>query len=332
MRKTILVTGGAGYIGSHVVMQLLKRGYFPVTYDNLSEGDKWAVVGGDLIIGDLADTEKLNETFSKYEIDAIMHFAASAYVGESMRNPRKYFQNNVANTINLLNVASDHHVKHFIFSSSCATYGMPAEIPITEEHPQVPINPYEESKLMVEKILSWYSRVYGLKYVSLRYFNAVGTDPEGELGQVHELEIDLIPRVLRAAQDSRKHAEIYGTDYDTSDGTCMRDYIHVTDLADAHLLALEYLRSGGKSDVFNVGNETGYSVKEVSHVAKKVTQQEIHTKEAARRPGDPSVLIAASGLARRFLGVQPRVGNLLDIIETAWKWLRACCLRNVYRT
>jgi len=322
MRKTILVTGGAGYIGSHVVMQLLKRGYFPVTYDNLSEGHKWAVVGGDLIIGDLADTEKLNETFSKYEIDAIMHFAASAYVGESMRNPRKYFQNNVANTINLLNVASGHHVKYFIFSSSCATYGMPAEIPITEEHPQVPINPYGESKLMVEKILSWYSRVYGLKYVSLWYFNAAGADPEEELGEAHDPEIHLIPRVLQAALDSRKHVEIYGTDYDTPDGTCIRDYIHVTDLAEAHLLALEYLCSSGKSDVFNLGNEKGCSVREVIDTAKKVTGREIHVKEAPRRPGDPPVLIAASEKARSILGWQPKFENLSDIIETAWKWLR----------
>ena len=322
MIGTILVTGGAGYIGSHVVKQLLGHSYFPVTYDNLSEGHKWAVVGGDLVVGDLADTEKLKETFSKYEIDAIMHFAASAYVGESMRNPRKYFQNNVANTINLLNVALDYHIKHFIFSSSCATYGMPMEIPITEQHLQNPVNPYGESKLMIERILEWYSRIYSLKFVSLRYFNAAGADPDGEIGEAHDPETHLIPLVLQTALGDRDHVDIYGTDYDMSDGTCIRDYIHVTDLAEAHLLALEYLRSGGKSDVFNLGNGTGYSVKEVIDTAREVTGREIQAKEVQRRPGDPPVLIAASEKARETLGWHPKFENLADIIETAWKWTR----------
>lgn len=329
--KTILVAGGAGYIGSHAVKQLLKHGYFSVTYDNLSEGHKWAVVGGDLVVGDLADTEKLRETFSKYEIDAIMHFAGSAYVGESMQNPRKYFRNNVSNTINLLDVALDHHIQYFIFSSSCATYGMPVEIPITEEHPQAPVNPYGESKLMVEKILAWYSRIYGLRSVSLRYFNAAGADPDGEMGEAHDPETHLIPLVLQAALGDREHIEVYGTDYDTADGTSIRDYVHVTDLAEAHLLALEYLCSCGKSDAFNLGNETGYSVRQVIDVAEKVTQQEIHVKEAPRRPGDPPVLIAASEKARKVLGWQPKLESLSDIIETAWRWSREYDLRNVHR-
>jgi len=330
--RIILITGGAGYIGSHAVKQLLGHGYFPVTYDNLSEGHKWAVIGGDLVVGDLADTEKLEETFSNYEIDAIMHIAGNAYVGESMQNPRKYFRNNVLNTINLLDMALDHHIQYFIFSSSCTTYGIPVEIPITEEHPQIPSNPYGESKLMIERILEWYSRIYGLKYVSLRYFNAAGADPDGEIGEAHDPETHLIPLVLQAALEDRGHIAVYGRDYDTPDGTCIRDYIHVTDLAEAHLLALEYLRSGGKSDVFNLGNGTGYSVKEVIDVAKKVTQQEIHAKEAPRRPGDPPVLIADSEKARRILGWQPRFENLSDIIETAWRWSREYVLRNVHRT
>jgi UDP-glucose 4-epimerase len=249
-----------------------------------------------------------------------MHFAAFTYVGESVEDPQKYYMNNVKNTLNLLQVMLEENVKRFVFSSTCATYGNPVEIPITENHPQNPINPYGRGKLIVEQILKDYSDAYGLKYASLRYFNAAGADPDCEIGELHDPETHLIPLVLDAASAKREDIKIFGTDYDTPDGTCIRDYIHVTDLADAHILALEYLNRGGNSDVFNLGNGSGFSVKEVIETARKITGKQIKEIEVERRPGDPPILIGSSKKAMEILKWKPKYHDLSQIIETAWKW------------
>jgi UDP-glucose 4-epimerase len=318
--KNILVAGGAGYIGSHMVLALLEKGYNPVTYDNLSEGHKDAVHGGILIEGDLADSEKLKEVFASYDIAAVMHFAGSCYVGESMTNPRKYYENNVINTYNLINAMQEANISSFIFSSSCAVYGIPAENPITEGHPQNPINTYGNTKLITEKILHDYARAYNFDSISLRYFNAAGADPEGRTGERHEPETHLIPNVIAAALGINDAVKIFGKDYDTPDGTCIRDYIHVSDLAQAHLLALEKLLTGYRTDYFNLGNGSGYSNQEVVETVKKVSGKQFKVEMVSRRAGDPPVLVGSSAKVKKELGWKPQYSELDKIIETAWNW------------
>lgn len=316
----ILIVGGAGYIGAHVNKELNLQGYETVVFDNLSFGHrdfvKWGLFEG----GDLGDIEEIRRLFKKYPIEAVMHFAAFTYVGESVENPQKYYLNNLRNTLNLLEVMLEEEVKNFVFSSTCATYGTPEEIPITEKHPQKPINPYGKGKLMVEQILADYSQAYDFNYVSLRYFNAAGADPDAEIGELHQPETHLIPLTLDAAAGRREDIRIFGTDYPTPDGTCIRDYIHVLDLADAHIKALKYLQKGEKSDVFNLGNGQGFSVREVIETTQNVTGREIKVKEVERRPGDPPILVGSSSKAQNILGWQPAYRDLDRIIQTAWKW------------
>lgn len=319
-QDAILIVGGAGYIGSHVNKLLSSLGYKTIVFDNLSCGYKDFVKWGEFILGDLSDKEQLKLCFRKYSILATMHFSASAYVEESVRNPAKYYINNVSNTLNLLETMREFGVKYFIFSSTCATYGIPLEIPITEEHPQNPINPYGRSKLMIEQILKDYEHAYGIKHINLRYFNAAGADPDLEIGEWHEPETHLIPIVLEVAFGKREYVSIYGTDYDTPDGTCIRDYVHVCDLASAHILALEFLMKENKSESFNLGTGSGFSVREVIEVARRVTKREIKVVEVNRRPGDPPVLIASSQKAIDILKWKPKFSELEFIIETAWKW------------
>lgn len=316
----ILVVGGAGYIGSHTNKLLNQKGYETLIYDNLIYGHKEAVKWGEFILGDLNDIEQLRLVFSKYKIEAVMHFAAFAYVGESVEDPQKYYINNVSNTLNILKVMQEFECKYFIFSSTCATYGNPEYSPIDEKHPQNPINPYGQSKLMVEKILQDYSNAYDIRYVSLRYFNAAGTDIDGEIGESHDPETHLIPLVLDAALGKREDIKVFGTDYDTPDGSAIRDYIHVTDLADAHILALEHLKGGAKSDVFNLGNGDGYSVIEVISMVKQVTKKDLKVTLVDRRAGDPAKLIGDASKAKNILGWQPKYFQLEKIIETAWNW------------
>ncbi len=316
----ILIAGGAGYIGSHINKLLNERGYRTVVFDSLVYGHREFVKWGEFVLGDLSDIEQIRLAFKEYPVKAVMYFAAFAYVGESVEDPQKYYINNVANTLNILKVMKEFNVTSFIFSSTCATYGNPVEVPITEDHPQNPINPYGQSKLMVEKILSDYSAAYGLKNVALRYFNAAGADPGQEVGEWHDPETHLIPLVLDAAIGRRENIKVFGTDYDTPDKTCIRDYIHVTDLADAHILALEYLLNGGKSDVFNLGNGNGFSVKDVIETAREVTGREIVEIASPRRAGDPAVLVGSARKTNEVLGWQPKYSELRKIIETAWDW------------
>ncbi|OEC86725.1 MULTISPECIES: UDP-glucose 4-epimerase GalE [Methanobacterium] len=316
----ILIVGGAGYIGSHLNKEINKKGIETVIFDNLSYGHRDFVKWGTFERGDLGNIDDIRAVFKKYPIEAVMHFAAFTYVGESVEDPQKYYTNNVKNTLNLLQVMLEENVKYFVFSSTCATYGNPVEIPITENHPQNPINPYGKGKLMVETVLKDYSDAYGLKYASLRYFNAAGADPEGEVGELHNPETHLIPLILDVAAGRREDIKIFGTDYDTPDGTCIRDYIHVTDLAEAHILALEYLQNGGESDFFNLGNGNGFSVKEVIETAEEVTGKDIRAVEAERRAGDPPVLVGSSDKAKEKLNWKPKYDELSTIIETAWNW------------
>ncbi|MBM4240663.1 MAG: UDP-glucose 4-epimerase GalE [Euryarchaeota archaeon] len=316
----ILIVGGAGYIGSHLNKELNRRGYETVVFDNLSHGHIELAKWGTFEPGDLEDIDNLRALFRKYPIEAVMHFAAFAYVGESVDDPQKYYLNNLKNTLNLLQVMLEEGVKYFVFSSTCSTYGDPMEIPITEDHPQKPINPYGKAKLMVEEILKDYSHAYGLRHVSLRYFNAAGADPDAEIGEWHDPETHLLPLIFDVAIGIRNHVKIFGTDYDTPDGTCIRDYIHVTDLAEAHILALDYLKNGGKSDVFNLGNGQGFSVSEVIETARKVTKKDIKAIEWDRRPGDPPVLVGSSKKAEKILKWIPKYKDLSKIIETAWNW------------
>jgi UDP-glucose 4-epimerase len=320
MRK-ILLTGGAGYIGSHVGKLLKKKGYEVFAIDNLSSGHKEAVIYGELFVADLKDKEIIDEILRKIKPDAIMHFAASIEVAESVKNPLKYYRNNVANTLNLLELMIKHNIKYFIFSSTAAVYGIAKEIPIPEEAPLVPINPYGQSKAMVEKILNDLSKSNkNFKYISLRYFNVAGADPEGELGFSYPNPTHLIIRAVKAAKGELDQLEIYGTDYPTPDGTAIRDYIHVMDLAEAHILALEYLFEEEKSEIFNVGYGKGYSVKEVVETVKKVTRKDFKVINAPRRPGDPPILIAKAEKIKHYLGWQPQYDNLEFIIKTAWNW------------
>ena len=319
-RMAILICGGAGYIGSHANKLLSQKGYETVVFDNLIYGHREAVKWGKFIKGDLKNPEKINAVFENYPIDAVMHFAAYAYVGESVAEPEKYYINNVANTLNLLHAMRDHGCNKIIFSSTCATYGEPGKVPITEDMPQKPVNPYGASKFMVERILMDYAKAYDLKYIALRYFNAAGADPEGEIGEDHDPETHLIPLVLDAASGKRPDIKVFGADYPTRDGSCIRDYIHVTDLASAHLLALEYLNNGGESGCFNLGNEQGTSVMEVIEAVRKVTGKDFQVTSVDRRPGDPAVLVGSSEKAKQVLGWKPEYGDIETIVEHAWKW------------
>jgi UDP-glucose 4-epimerase len=323
MSETILVTGGAGYIGSHATKVLKESGYEVIVLDNLVYGHAEIiedVLGVKLIVGDIGDYQLVSQIFADYPISAVMHFAAYAYVGESTTEPRKYYRNNVVNTLSLLEAMVDASIDKFIFSSTCATYGTPNEVPISETHPQAPINPYGMSKLMVEKILADFDSAYGLKSICLRYFNAAGADPSGQLGEDHSPETHLIPLVLLTALGQRDHISIFGTDYPTPDGTCIRDYIHVLDLADAHLLALKYLQKHNQSEIFNLGNGSGFSVKEVIDVAKKISGKDFQVKMEDRRAGDPAALIGGTEKAEKILGWRPTRNNLETIIEDAYKW------------
>ncbi|WP_038056405.1 UDP-glucose 4-epimerase GalE [Thermodesulfobacterium hydrogeniphilum] len=322
----ILVTGGAGYIGSHVVKLLGEKGYDILTYDNLSTGHEWAVLYGKLIKADLADKETLRKVFKEFKPDAVMHFAASIVVPESVRDPLKYYRNNVVNTLNLLEVMEEVGVKNFIFSSSAAVYGVPEKIPIPETEPLNPINPYGETKATVERILrNLTNSGNGFKYVSLRYFNVAGADPEGKIGFAYPEPTHLIIRALKTAKGEFEKLEIYGTDYPTPDGTCVRDYIHVMDIAEAHLIALEYLLDGGESEVLNCGYGRGFSVREVIETVKKVTGINFKVVEAPRRPGDPAVLIADNSKIKKKFSWKPKYDNLEFIIKTAWNWE---CIKN----
>ena len=319
-KKPILVTGGAGYIGAHACKALAVAGYLPIVYDNLVYGHRQAVKWGPLEEGDIADRKRLETVIREYNPAAVMHFAAYAYVGESVENPAKYYRNNVAGSLVLLDSMRNCGVDKFIFSSTCATYGMPEEIPISEDHPQNPINPYGRTKLMIEWMLQDFSKAYGLHFVSLRYFNAAGADPDAEIGEDHDPETHLIPLILDAALGKRTHLEIFGTDYDTADGTCIRDYIHVTDLADAHLRALEHLFKDGQNEAFNLGNGHGFSVREVIDAAMEVTGRKIPCRESQRRAGDPPILIGSSKKIKQTLGWKPVYGEIREIIRTAWQW------------
>lgn len=314
----ILICGGAGYIGSHVNKMLAGRGYETVVFDNLVYGHKDAVKWGRFVEGDLIDKAAITRVFKEYPIDAVMHFAAYAYVGESVAEPAKYYRNNVVCSLNLLNAMTEAGCGRIIFSSSCTTYGEPSVMPITEDMPQDPVNPYGNTKYMVERIFRDYATAYGLKYVSLRYFNAAGADPEGEIGERHEPETHLIPLVLEAASGKRPDIKVYGSDYPTPDGTCIRDYIHVWDLSAAHVLALEHLNNGGASEFINLGNSKGASVLEVIETAKRVTGRDFTVTHAPQRPGDPPVLIGGNEKARRVLNWQPRYEDLDTIVKHAW--------------
>lgn len=321
--STILVTGGAGYIGSHAVLALKGAGYEVVVLDNLSNGHREIVeevLQVKLIVGDMSDRALLDKIFSTHNIAAVMHFAAYIAVGESVTEPAKYYRNNVVGTLTLLEAMLAASINKFIFSSTCALYGVPQFIPLTEDHPQSPISPYATSKWMVEKILADFDTAYNLKSVSFRYFNAAGADPNGSLGEDHIPETHLIPLVLQAALGKRESIIIFGTDYPTPDGTCIRDYIHVNDLAQAHILGLKYLLDKGESDVFNLGNGSGFSVREVIETAKKVTNKDIKIVERDRRAGDPPILVGSSDKARNKLGWHPQYPHLNEIITHAWQW------------
>jgi UDP-glucose 4-epimerase len=316
----ILVTGGAGYIGSHVVKMLGEKGHDITVYDNLSTGHDWALLYGKLIRGDLADRGLLEKTVKELRPDAVIHFAASIQVEESVRKPLLYYRNNMANTLNLLESVADSGVKHFIYSSTAAVYGIPEKIPVDEGAPLKPINPYGASKVMIERVLEDVAHTADFTYVALRYFNVAGADPGGRIGQAYKEATHLITRALKTAKGESEKLLIYGTDYPTPDGTCIRDYIHVEDLAEAHLRALDYLRDEGRSDRMNCGYGHGFSVREVVDTAKKVTGVDFRVEETGRRAGDPPALIADSRLLRDRTGWQPRYDDLTFIIETAWEW------------
>ena len=315
----ILVLGGAGYIGSHAARALRHSGYEVVLYDNLSTGFRCLAQGFELVEGDIADEARLRPVLAR--VDAVMHFAAHAYVGESVENPRKYFQNNAIGALSLLNSALDAGIRRLVFSSTCAVYGIPGQIPITEQMPREPINPYGASKLFFENALEAYSRAYGLRSVILRYFNAAGADESGEIGEIHEPETHLIPLALAASGENGPELQVYGSDYPTEDGTCIRDYIHVNDLADAHVRALQYLEKGGDSLAINLGTGRGHSVLEVIQAAENTTGRPIRRTIGPRRPGDPPVLVADPAKAQTVLGWTAK-RNLVDIVSSAWTWMQ----------
>ena len=319
-KRTILVVGGAGYIGSHMVRQLNQANHAVVTLDNLSTGNRRLIGHGGFVEGDLGDADLLNRLFRAHAIDAVMHFAAFSQVGESVIQPLKYYRNNISATITLLDAMVRHNIKHFIFSSTAAVYGEPESIPIAEDHLCMPTNPYGNTKLAVERMLADCDIAHGLTYTALRYFNAAGADGSGEIGEMHDPETHLIPIVLQTAAGQRDHIQVFGTDYPTTDGTCIRDYVHVNDLAQAHLLALDALLEGAGSAVYNLGSSKGYSVREVIGKAEAVTGRKIPVEEAPRRAGDPAVLIASSDRIKKELGWMPVYDNLEAIIESAWNW------------
>lgn len=314
----ILLTGGAGYIGSHTAWAASRAGHFPVALDNLGMGHRHNVKWGPLIEGEVSDADLVRSTLGHHSIDAVIHFAAHAFVGESVENPRKYFANNCVATLSLLDAMLDAGVKLIVFSSTCATYGVPTQVPITEDHPQAPVNPYGESKLFVERVLRWYEEAYGLNWIALRYFNAAGAEPEAGLREEHTPETHLIPLAIQTALGLRPEIAIFGTDYPTPDGTAIRDYIHVSDLARAHLLALERLRAGGESEAFNLGTGLGSSVREVIDQVRGQSTRDFPIRLAARRPGDPPALVADATRAERVLGWKAQVSDLATIVKTAW--------------
>ena len=318
----ILVVGGAGYIGSHMVLALGAQGHEVVVLDDLSAGHRDAVLHGQFVEGSIADATLLDRLFDAHRFDGVMHFASFIQVGESVLDPAKYYRNNFINTVTLLDAMLRHDVKRFIFSSTAAVYGEPQYVPIDETHPRNPINPYGCSKWMVEQLLQDYDRAYGLKSVCLRYFNAAGADPQSRIGERHEPESHLIPLVLQAAAGRRPHITVFGTDYDTPDGTCLRDYVHVLDLCDAHLRALDRLMQGAASDVFNLGNGTGFSIRDVIATAEAVTGRKVPVVEGPRRAGDPARLVAAPDKAMSVLGWQPRHQALQIIVRDAWNFLQ----------
>jgi UDP-glucose 4-epimerase len=321
--RPVLVTGGAGYIGSHTTRLLTERGRSCVVLDNLSTGHREAVQAP-LVVADLGDAEALDGLMRAHQPSAVIHFAARTYVGESVEDPGRYYRENVVHTWNLLEAMRAHGVRHIVFSSTCATYGEPVETPMTERHPQVPISPYGRTKLHMEHMMQDYARAYGLSVAALRYFNAAGAHPSGEIGEVHEPETHLIPLVLEVAAGKRAHISIFGDDYPTEDGTCVRDYVHVCDLADAHARALDALEQGGERDLrLNLGTGTGYSVKQVIDCARKVTGHAIPAKVAPRRPGDPARLVSGGSAAREVLGWVPKRPELETIVADAWRFQRA---------
>ena len=320
MAKNILVTGGAGYVGSHTCQALAALGYLPLSLDNLRQGHTWAVQWGPFVKGDIANPSVLDHIFSDYQPLAVVHFAACAYVGESVEHPSLYYKNNVAGSITLLEAMRRHSCRTIVFSSSCATYGIPSQVPVPENHPQLPISPYGRSKLMVEQIIQDYARAYGLRYAILRYFNAAGADPGGHIGEDHDPETHLIPLLLQTVQGRRDYTEVYGTDYDTPDGTAIRDYIHVADLAGAHALALEYLANSGQNLSVNLGTGQGRSVMDIIQTVQRVTGRPVNYRAVQRRPGDPPALVAKVDHAYSLLGWKPNYIDIQATISTAWRW------------
>lgn len=316
----ILITGGAGYIGSHTARLLKDKGYDVVVYDNLSTGHRQAVQGLPLVVGDISDCELLKRTLETYRISGVIHFASSSLVGESMLKPRRYYKNNVCGTLSLLKIMLEKNIRNIIFSSSAAVYGQADSFSITEEYELKPVSVYGRTKVMTEAIMEDYRQAYGLNYISLRYFNACGADETGKWGEDHDPETHLIPLVLKTALGQRKEISIFGEDYPTKDGTCIRDYVHVHDLARAHLLAMEYLQEGNEPDTFNLGNCRGFSVQEVIQIAEEVAGKTIPRKAAPRRTGDPAILVANADKAGKILGWKPQYTELKDILRTAWNW------------
>src|SRR5690349_15118487 len=317
----ILVTGGAGYIGRHAVRLFLARGHDVWVYDSLVFGHRAAVPAERLIVADLAEAQRLDHVLVQRRIEAVVHFAAFAFVGESVQQPAKYYQNNLVNALNLLEAVRRHKVGRFVFSSTCATYGVPEKVPITEDTPQRPINPYRQTKLAFQHALADYAAAYGLGYAALRYFNAAGASPAGDIGEDHDPETHLIPLALQAIQGVRPPLTVFGTDYPTPDGTCIRDYVHVDDLAEAHLLALEKIEAG-QGLCLNLGTGRGHSVREVVRACEEVTGKPVPLREGSRRAGDPPALVAAAGRANEVLGWRPRYTDLRQTVETAWNWHR----------
>ena len=320
MTMNVLVTGGAGYIGSHTCKALAQAGFFPVAYDNLSTGHEWAVRWGPLVRGELAEGELLRRTMSEYGIGSVLHFAGWSYVGESVHAPRKYYRNNLIGTVGLLDAMLDAGVETIVFSSTCATYGMPEAELLDETHPQCPVNPYGETKLAIERALRWYGEAYPMRSVALRYFNAAGADENTEIGEAHDPETHLIPLVIEAAMEAGRDVSIFGTDYPTPDGTAIRDYVHVSDLADAHVRALRYLRAGRPSAWFNLGTGLGHSVQEIISAVERFSGRRVPARHAGRRAGDPQHLVADARKAASELGWKPQNSSLENIVRTAWRW------------
>jgi UDP-glucose 4-epimerase len=316
----ILVTGGAGYIGSHAAVVLKRHGFCPVIFDNFSTGHRWAVQAMKVVEADLGDRAAIDRALEEHNIHSVLHFAASAYVHESVADPRKYFQNNVINTLNLLNSMLDHDIKRLVYSSTCSTYGVPEVLPIPEQHPQHPVNPYGETKFFVERVLHWYERAYDLRWVSLRYFNAAGASET--IGECRDPEVRVVPLAIKAALAGSVFT-VFGTDYPTKDGSAVRDYVHVEDLASAHYLALEYLLKGSSSRAFNLGTGIGYSVRDVLAMVEQISGRVVKYRYEERRPGDPSALIADSQAAKEILNWEPVRSSLEQIVESAWKWFSA---------